>query len=257
LKKAHVKISNDELERLARVGRLPESADLKKFRRAIRGIVRTYRSIRETPPQQVKSEVWALVVAVESKNRNDLNAAVKRLSTDVRDSLKGFDDHTLDAFGRKGSVARWRALLTRALVTSPRPPRPPRTTRRGRPRESAPVDLYNHARPRRGNPVCWPEWWLTAVIVGAWQDATGRTAPTVVNRGRDRVPIPVIALLAEVLKLVGYSGHTAAVLFAAWRKQLEPAPSGRILIFEVTDSIEEWRQAPAISATERNHGDTD
>jgi hypothetical protein len=43
----------------------------------------------------------------------------------------------------------------------------------------------------------------------------------VVNRGQDRKPIPLIALISAVLGLVGYRGHTAATLFEAWKAQLD------------------------------------
>jgi hypothetical protein len=219
LKSLKKDISDEAIRMLANVGRLPQTADLNEFGRDIRSGIQGYLSSRETPPRQEKREIWNLVAAVESGNQSKLESAIQRLSSDVRRKFDRFDDQTLDQFGPNGSLERWHALLQRAIVTERRSRR---TSRRGRIAERTPIQWYGFAPPQRGNPVRAWELSLTAFIINAWQEAAGQKAPNVVNRGRDRRPSAVVALLAEVLKIIDYRDHTAATLFAAWRSQFEP-----------------------------------
>jgi hypothetical protein len=219
---AKKEVSDEDIRRLASVGGLPQDADLKEFGRDIRFGIHGYLSSRETPPRHVKREVWGLVAAVESSDRSKLEAAIRRLSPDVRHVFDRLDDQTLDQFGPNDSAERWRALLQRAMVAKLRPRR---TSRRGRTAEHTPIQLHGLAPPQRGNPVRSWELWLTAVIIDAWQKATGQEAPRDVNRGLNRRPSPPIALLAEVLRIVDYTDHTAATLLAAWKRRAKPSQS--------------------------------
>jgi integrase len=208
-------ISDDAIRRLATIGRLPKDADLDRFGQDIRQAVAGYPATRETPPQQKERQFHDVAAAIEVCDQAKLDTAVQRLSPDIRKIFDSFDNSTLDRFGPRGSLARWRALLWRAMVTEPQAPR---RTRRGRPTQSRRIQLYGTPPALPGRPVRWQEQWLTAVVIDAWRHSTGRKVPSVVSRSRDRNPSPLIALIDAVLKCVGYREHTAAILFDTWRR---------------------------------------
>ena len=189
------------------------------FGRAIQAAMTTYQATRETPSSVVEWQYALLGEAINSEDQSKLDAVVARLPSDVLRKLRAYDDCALDPFGPKDTLPRWRAIFHRAMVTRPKPP-PNNKSPRGRPQRFAPLDPYDFPRPRRGKPVNWPELWLTALLVDAWEAATGQSAPQVVNRGRD--PTPLIAMIDAVLKLVGYHQHTAATLFESWRRKFRP-----------------------------------
>src|SRR5262249_41910855 len=143
-------ISDETIRMLANVGRLPQTADLGEFGRDIRSGIQGYLSSRETPPRQAKREFRDLVAAVECGSQSKLEAAIGRLSSDVRYIFDRLDDRTLDPFGPKNSLERWRALLKRAMVGKPRPPP---TTKKRRPVERWPVQLYGVGPSKKGKPV--------------------------------------------------------------------------------------------------------
>jgi hypothetical protein len=222
-------ISKDDIRRLACVGCLPENADLEKFEREIRPTLATFRAIHETRSIDAKKQVRGLVDAVEAVDQAKrdattqtkvdsamarLHRAIGRLSPDLRRTLCAFDDESLDAIGPEGSPERWRARLVRALVTTPHAPR---KTKKGRPKTVMRFQIYSYAPAKRGGPVAWAELWVTARIIDLWERYTGSRAPQLVNRAPHRRPHPAVAMLAEVLKLTGYRGHTATAMFNASR----------------------------------------
>jgi hypothetical protein len=198
------------------VGCVQEDA-LLDFGRAIQTAVMTYQATRETLSSVVEWQYALLGEAINSEDQSKLDAVVARLPSDVLLKLRAYDDCTLDPFGPKDTLPRWRAIFHRAMVTRPKPPR---KSPRGQRQRFAPLEPYGFPRPPRGRPVNWPELWLTALLVEAWEAATGQSAPQVVNRGPD--PTPLIAMIDAVLKLVGYHQHTPATLFESWRRNFRP-----------------------------------
>lgn len=245
-------VSDEQLRHLAKS--LPPHANRARFRSEIRLAVETYLEIREPPPQDVKRRlaeiVRALNKAEQSKlaaDRAELAAAARLLPGCVRESIEAIyddilcdctersrmkgelppgwenlrtstHDHTnrpclIKPSGKRDSIEIWRAVLQRIHVTVPRPPR---KSKRGRHAEVGLLQLYGFAPAQQGKPVRWPELCLTALVVDAWEAATGRQAPRTINRGRERRH-SLILLLEEILKLVEYGEHHAEGLFSASR----------------------------------------
>jgi len=202
------------IEELAQIGKLPASADMKRFAEGIREAAHIYATdVREPNENEVRAEVEKLYLAAERRLYDQVAILIEKLSARAFRLLK-FAELTRTSFPSPGprdeSRRRGATSIQWISITLPSP----ETLRDHAQREEACATVVKLWRPylrapepRRHFPKRESERTFVMWLRIAWLDATGEEATRTVDPRR---PGPLARMVKKCLVLVG-AGHADAV----------------------------------------------
>ena len=209
------------IENLARVARIPRSADLEVFGNSVREALRQYLTSAAAPhPSEYRQEIQGLATAVRRALDGEPAALqtaadlLDGLSLETRDFLQNFGPtHRLPTSSdlRHPENGTWALKLLSGQLHQGSEPKPGR----GRPggKRSRPTLRSRLAYPpvKRGRPKNAEEIVLCAYLANAYSQATGKGVP---RHTDPRKPGPFARLVSEVLNRIKHVANAVELVNA-------------------------------------------